>query len=110
MNTEQAISWMTQPGIQARINDPHTKEALDRLLAVAGRADRMNKGIVPKYHKGKSINDWYTCGQCGSMLNKGASDDVLNDFCWKCGYRIKWDSCRCLTGKRGDNEKDTSDT
>ena len=99
MTTREAISWMKQPGIQAAINDPHTKEAVERLLTVSDRADRMNKGIKPQYHKGKSINDWYTCGQCGAMLNKAASDDVLNDFCWQCGYRIKWDNPRCLTGR-----------
>ena len=33
------------------------------------------EGIRPKYHKGIGF-----------------------DFCQKCGYRIKWNSCRCLTG------------
>ena len=110
MTTREAINWMNQPGIQARINDPHTKAAIERLLAVAERANKMNNGIKPKYHKGKSVKDWHTCGQCGVTVEQSGADAVLNDFCWNCGYRIKWDDPRCLTGKVGKNEKSASDT
>ena len=50
------------------------------------------EGIRPKYHKGMYMKDYYTCGNCGYRL------DIGFDFCPKCGYRIKWNSCRCLTG------------
>ena len=49
-------------------------------------------GKKPRYHKGHSINSYYTCGNCGKML------EIQDDFCGKCGYRVKWDSTRCLTG------------
>lgn len=52
-----------------------------------------SKGKKPKFHKGARIDSWYTCGNCGSII-KG---DVCDNFCWKCGYKIKWDSPRCLT-------------
>lgn len=50
------------------------------------------KGVKPKYHKGMYVKGFYTCGNCGHGL------DIINNFCPNCGYMIKWDSCRCLTG------------
>ena len=48
-------------------------------------------GRKPKYHKGKRVKDWYTCGNCGHIV------DVGPNYCPNCGYAIKWDSVRCLT-------------
>lgn len=59
------------------------------------RYEKMNKGVKPKFHKGKHKADWYTCGNCGHEL----LDGVRDNYCWNCGYRIKWDGIRCLTGK-----------
>lgn len=50
------------------------------------------EGLKPKYHKGDSIKDWYTCRNCGVRV------EITYNFCPGCGYRIRWDSCRCLTG------------
>ena len=50
------------------------------------------EGVKPKWHRGESIKDYYTCGNCGRTVR------VEDNFCAGCGYRIKWDSCRCLTG------------
>ena len=58
------------------------------------RYDAINNGCKPKYHKGKHIPDWWTCGNCGAKIEKG----VISNYCHNCGYRIKWDSIRCLTG------------
>ena len=49
-------------------------------------------GVKPRYHKGQSIKDYYTCGNCGKRV------EIIHDFCWGCGYQIKWDGIRCLTG------------
>ena len=49
-------------------------------------------GEKPKYNKGNSINGYYTCGNCGRTLR------IADNFCPGCGYAIKWDSVRCLTG------------
>ena len=49
-------------------------------------------GVKPRYHKGQVMKDYYTCGNCGYRV-------VINDnYCPNCGYMIKWDTCRCLTG------------
>jgi hypothetical protein len=49
-------------------------------------------GEKPKLNKGNSIKDYYTCGNCGHILR------INDNFCPGCGYRIKWDTVRCLTG------------
>ena len=53
---------------------------------------RQADGIKPKRNRCDIIKDYYTCGNCGSRV-------VVNDnYCPNCGYMIRWDSCRCLTG------------
>ena len=49
-------------------------------------------GVKPKWHRGQSIKDYYTCGNCGRTVR------IEDNFCAGCGYRILWDSVRCLTG------------
>ncbi len=62
-------------------------------------AYRMYQGEKPKFHKGKygKKYDNYTCGNCGAGLK-----DIVDDFCWSCGFRILWDNPRCLTDKEGE--------
>ena len=50
------------------------------------------EGVRPKHNKGMYVKDFYTCGNCGYNIN------IQHNFCPNCGFRIKWDSCRCLTG------------
>lgn len=64
------------------------ERVINRLEYHRNQAD----GVKPRYHKGQNIKDYYTCGNCGNRV------EIVQDFCWKCGYRIKWDSIRCLTG------------
>ena len=58
------------------------------------RYEKMNIGFKPKYHKGKHVKDWWTCGQCGTTV----FDGVTSNFCMNCGCRIRWNNPRCLTG------------
>jgi len=53
---------------------------------------RQAEGVKPKWHRGQSIKDYYTCGNCGRTVR------IEDNFCSGCGYRILWDSVRCLTG------------
>ena len=51
------------------------------------------EGIKPKYYKADSVlHSYYKCGNCGHRL------EINDNFCPNCGYCIKWDSTRCLTG------------
>lgn len=55
--------------------------------------DKQN-GVRPKYYKAsRSVYSYWRCGQCG-----GRKVDVGDNYCPNCGYYIKWDSPRCLTG------------
>lgn len=53
---------------------------------------RQAVGVKPKHNKGVSIKDYYTCGNCGKMV------EIQDNYCGGCGFAIKWDSIRCLTG------------
>lgn len=59
------------------------------------------EGAKPKFHKGKygKKYDYYTCGNCGCGLR-----DIVDNFCWSCGFQILWDNPRCLTGTKEETE------
>ena len=65
-----------------------TELVINRLKYHGNQAE----GVKPKWHKGQNIRDYYTCGNCGRTVR------IEDNFCAGCGYRIKWDSVRCLTG------------
>ena len=67
-------------------------EYADRVINRLRYHRRQAVGAKPKYNKGMSIKSYYTCRNCGFRL------DIVNNYCPNCGYFIKWDSCRCLTG------------
>ena len=50
------------------------------------------EGLKPKHNPGMVFKDYYTCRNCGHRV------DIQNNYCPNCGYMLKWDSCRCLTG------------
>lgn len=59
-------------------------------------------GAKPKYNKGKHVKSWYTCGNCGSTVM------IHHNFCQNCGYRLLWDSTRCLTDQIRRTEQNES--
>lgn len=63
------------------------ERSVNRVLYEFNKSD----GAKPKFHKGKHVNDWYTCGNCGSVV------DIGDNFCKNCGYKLLWDGIRCLT-------------
>ena len=70
-------------------NEDYSLRIINRLRYLQDQGN----GVKPKLNKGKYRSDWWTCGNCGSKTYDG----VVANFCWNCGYRILWDSCRCLT-------------
>lgn len=50
------------------------------------------EGVKPKRNKGMYISDYYTCANCGRRI------DINDNYCAGCGYCIRWNTCRCLTG------------
>lgn len=64
-------------------------------------------GAQPKYNEGIDLNGWYSCKNCGVRV------EITWNFCPGCGYKLKWNSIRCLTGlplvdaaeRAGENQK-----
>lgn len=86
-------------GIDAAIQ--HIKEdcaGLGWADQVINRLDyhrRQAEGVKPCFIKGvygKKF-DYHTCGNCGRTVQ------VQDNYCAGCGFLIKWDNPRCLTGK-----------
>ena len=65
------------------------------------KALKAEAGHKPKFHKGRCGKkyDYYTCGQCGAGI------EIIDDYCYKCGYRVLWDNLRCLTGSKAEEEE-----
>lgn len=64
------------------------ERAVNRVLYEFRKTDE----VKPKFHKGAHTKDWYTCGNCCHTISS-----IGDNFCPNCGYKIKWDSTRCLT-------------
>ena len=87
---DDAISYLR--GIQ-----PGTDETPARIINRLQYMRAKENGVKPKFHPGifgHKFDSW-SCGNCGSIIKK----DVLENFCSHCGYKIKWENPRCLTGK-----------
>lgn len=84
---DDAIEWIQTKTLK---NDDMPDRILRRLEYIRNK----DVGVKPKFHKGKSIHDWWTCGNCGHIVS-----EIGYNYCPECGYAIKWDSCRCLTGR-----------
>lgn len=79
------------------------KAIQDRVIARMQYEFDKDIPVPPKYHKGLYGRkyDSYTCGNCGTTISR----DVCSNFCDNCGFRIKWDNPRCLTGyKQSEKE------
>jgi len=76
------------------ISEPQKQYAVD---AYVGAKPKFHKGVYGRKH------DYYSCGHCGSTLK-----DIVDNFCWNCGYRILWKNPRCLTDKE-ESEQITFD-
>lgn len=75
------------------VADDTPQRIINRLRHVQAKEE----GVKPRFRPGIYGHkfDTWVCGHCGRDLIRG----VTVDFCDKCGYRIRWDSTRCLTGK-----------
>ena len=88
---DEAIEWLMTKSAK---KEDMPERIANRLKYMKAKED----GIRPRYCKGiygKKYDTW-VCGHCGALTRDGVGDD----FCCKCGYRIKWDSPRCLTGRK----------
>ena len=90
---DEAINWISElPESEKQMC------VLNRMKYIRNK----DVGVKPKFHKGqygKKYDSW-TCGNCGCTIRGNVGDN----YCQNCGYRILWDSTRCLTGIRDEEE------
>ena len=65
-----------------------TETVINRLAYHRNQAE----GVKPKLNRMQGISDYYSCRNCGRPVK------IADNFCPGCGFRILWDSVRCLTG------------
>ena len=76
----------------------------DTMTAISNRLEYVRDkdiGVKPRFHKGeygKKYDRW-SCGNCAGIVM------ITDNYCCTCGYRVLWDSTRCLTGKDDDNDR-----
>ena len=93
----EAIEWLETRTLKT---DDMPGRIVNRLRYIQAK----DEGVKPKFHKGhygKKYDSW-TCGNCGSVIR----GDVGDNYCQNCGYRILWDSPRCMTGYKDGEENE----
>lgn len=88
---DDAVEWIKGLKLVSAKDCEMRDRTVERMRYEADKArvvkPNLNKGLYGKRF------DSYTCGHCGRTL-------VINDnYCPNCGFRIGWDSTRCLTGR-----------
>ena len=83
---DEAIKIITDASMMYDI--PKAEQIINRL----DYHRRQEEGAKPVYHPGAVLKDYYTCRNCGYRVL------VQDNYCPNCGFLIKWDSTRCLTG------------
>ena len=91
---DQAIEWLDS--VKGNIQIPLKRDAdmPDRIIERMKYIRDKDAGVKPRFNKGiygHKYDSW-TCGNCGAGI-----PDVLPNYCRNCGYKILWDSTRCLT-------------
>lgn len=90
-----AIKYIEDMAEQLRqLSDKRLADMPERIVRRLKYLQAKDEGVVPKYYKAnRSIYSYWKCGNCG-----GRKVDVSDNYCPNCGYYIKWDNPRCLTG------------
>jgi len=93
---DEACEWLETKTLKT---DDMPRRIINRLRYLQAKDD----GVKPRFHKGEygKKYDYWSCGQCGAITKFYTVDN----YCHKCGYRILWDSPRCLTGAKKEDEK-----
>ena len=72
--------------------------AVNRLKYEFAKTD----AVKPILYKGQRKQyDYWKCGNCGTGIG-----EIVANYCPNCGFSIKWDGIRCLTGTEGSDNHD----
>jgi len=94
-SVDEAIQYIEGQADTMRLHsEKRYADMPERIVRLLKYSRRQMEGVKPRYYKAsRAIYSYWVCSNCGrSHL------DVGDNFCPNCGYRIKWDSPRCLTG------------
>lgn len=92
---DEAIQYIEGLADTMRMNsEKRMADMPERIVNLLKYNRARHEGVKPRYYKAsKTIYSYWVCSNCGrSHL------DVGDNYCPNCGYHIKWDSPRCLTG------------
>ena len=82
MGADEALEYAENciPDMLGEVSE-ETSEHYERFVNKIRYMVDKARGVAPKYHKGKSINNWWTCGNCGFGIH-----EVQYRFCPNCGF------------------------
>ena len=91
----EIIAQKVRAYIPADMRDEYER-AVNRLRYEFAKTD----AVKPILYKGQRKQyDYWKCGNCGTGIGQ-----IVANYCPNCGFAIKWDGIRCLTGtERSDN-------
>lgn len=102
VSKEKCIEIITQK-VRAHIPKSMQEEyerAVNRLRYEFAKTD----AVRPILYKGQRKQyDYWKCGNCGTGIG-----EVVANYCPNCGFEIKWDRIRCLTGTEWSDNHDRS--
>ena len=92
---EDAVQYIeSMADVMRQHSEKRTADMPERIVNLLKYNRDRHEGVKPKYYKAsRKIYDYWKCGNCGR-----SNLDVGDNYCPECGYYIKWDSPRCLTG------------
>lgn len=73
------------------------ERAVNRVRYEFAKTDAVKPVLYRAY---KKQFDYWKCRNCGVKV------EIIANYCSNCGFAIKWDGIRCLTGTEGSDNHD----
>ena len=92
---EEAIQYIGgMADTMRKHGEKRTADMPERIVNLLKYNRARHEGLKPRYYKAsRAMYSYWVCSNCGR-----GHLDVGDNYCPNCGYYIKWDSPRCLTG------------
>ena len=100
VSKEKCIEILTKE-VQDHI-PPDMREEYERAANRLKYEFAKTDAVKPILYKGQRKQyDYWKCGNCGTGIH-----EIVANYCPNCGFAIKWDGIRCLTGTEGSDNSD----
>lgn len=94
ISKQRAIEFLTEE-VQDHLPKEKWIEYEKAVNRVRYEFDKLDEVKPILYKAQRKQYDYWKCGNCGAAIR-----DVTPNYCQNCGFKIKWDSPRCLTGSK----------